>query len=135
MKSAPPLVQIVKVEAEFHSFDCRWYAPPSSDVTLLFAPPFWFVVQSVMFPVGGGVDVGGVVTGAGAVVALGVGVGDGVDTGLDDALGAGVSEDSTLGARFGVVVGDGRDDAEGLDSEPGANVGPETGLAELSSVT
>ena len=75
-------------------------------------------------------------TGAGVVVvALGVGVGDeeGPDTGLDDALGVGVTEDSTLGARFGVVVGDGLDDADGPDSDPGANVGPDTGLAELSS--
>ena len=72
-------------------------------------------------------------TGAGVVVvALGVGVGDeeGLDTGIDDAVGVGVTEDSTLGERFG----DGRDDADGLDSEPGASVGPETGLAELSSV-
>jgi hypothetical protein len=87
-----------------------------------------------MFPVGGGVDAGGVVTGAGVVcVALGVGggVGDeeGPDTGLDDALGVGVAEDSTLGARFGVVVGDGREEAVGLDSELGDDAGSETGLA------
>ena len=123
VKSAPPLVQIVKVAPEFHSFACRWYAPPSSCVTLLFGPPFWLLVHSVMFPVGGGGWVaGGVVTGAGVVVvALGVGSGadEGADTGVEDAPGVGVTEDSTLGARFGVAVGDGRDDADGLDCEPG----------------
>jgi hypothetical protein len=82
-----------------------------------------------MFPVGGGgCVVGGVVTGARVVVvALGVGVGDdeGVDTGTEDALGVGVAEDSTLGARFGVAVGDVRDDADGLDSEPGDDAEPD----------
>ena len=57
-------------------------------------------------------------TGAGVVVvALGTGVGadEGVDTGAEDALTVGVAEDSTLGARFGVAVRDGRDDADGLE--------------------
>ena len=66
-------------------------------------------------------------TGAGVVVvALGVGVGagadEGLDTGAEDALTVGVAEDSTLGARFGVAVGDGRDDADGL--EPGDDAEP-----------
>jgi hypothetical protein len=84
-----------------------------------------------MFPVGGGWVAGGVVTGARVVVvALGVGVGEeGVDTGVEDALGVGVTEDSTLGARSGVVVGDGRDDADGLDCEPGDDAEPEGELA------
>jgi hypothetical protein len=84
-----------------------------------------------MFPVGGGGWVaGGVVTGARVVVvALGTGVGadEGVDTGIEDALTVGVAEDGTLGARFGVAVGDGRDDADGL--EPGDNAEPDGELA------
>lgn len=119
MKLGPPLVQIVKVAAEFHSFACRWYVPPSSSVTWSFAPPFWFVVQFVMPEGGGGVDAGVDVTGAGVVVtAVGVGLGDedGLDTGLEEvALGVGVAEDSTLGARFADALGDGRKDPDGLD--------------------
>lgn len=89
-----------------------------------------------MFPVGGGGWVaGGVVTGAGVVVvALGVGVGadEGVDAGAEESLGVGVAEDSTLGARFGVAVGDGRDDADGL--EPGDDAEPEGELAGHAEV-
>jgi hypothetical protein len=124
---------MVKVEPEFHSFACRWYAPPASCVTLLFAPPFWFVVQSVM-PEGGGVDAGGgggVVGGAWIVDVLGVGAGgeDGLDTGVVDALAVGVGEDATLGSRFGFAVGDVRDDADGLDREFGDDAEPEGELA------
>lgn len=83
-----------------------------------------------MFPVGGGVDAGGVVTGAGVVVvALGVGVGvgeeEGLDTGLEDSVGVGVAEERTLGSRLGVAVSDGRLDADGLASELGDDTGPE----------
>lgn len=71
---------------------------------------------------------GGVVTGTGVVVVvLGVGAGadEGADTGVEDALGVGVAEVSTFGARFAVAVGDGRDDADGLDSELGDDAEPE----------
>ena len=93
-----------------------------------------------MFPVGGGVDAGGVVTGAGVVVvALGVGVGvgeeEGPDTGLEDSVGVGVTEVRTLGSRLGVAVSDGRLDADELASELGDDTGPETGLADASSLT
>jgi hypothetical protein len=91
-----------------------------------------------MFPVGGGVVAGGVVTGAGAVVvSLGVGVGDeeGLDTGFEDSVGVGVTEERTLGSRLGVAVSDGRLDADGLASELGDDTGPETGLADASSLT
>lgn len=75
-------------------------------------------------------------TGAGVVVvALGVGVGadEGADTGVEDALTVGVAEDSTLGARFGVAVGDGRDDADGLElGDDAESVGELAGQAEAA---
>jgi hypothetical protein len=70
------------------------------------------------------------------VVALGVALGDedGLVTGSEDALGTGVTEDRTFGARLAEAVGDGRVDADGLDSEPGASVGPEAEPAVPSSL-
>ena len=77
---------------------------------------------------GGCVDAGGDVTGAGVVVdAVGDGVGesDGLVTGIEDALGVGVAEESTtLGARLDDAVGDERKDADGLDDALGDDAEP-----------
>ena len=85
-------------------------------------------------PEGGGDDAGGVEGGAWVVgVELGVGGGvgdeDGLVTGIDDALGVGVGETATLGARLAVAVGDGRADADGLDSALGDDAGSDGELA------
>ena len=106
MKSGSPSVQILKVAPELYSFACRWYVSLSSWVTLLLAPPFWFVVQFV--PVGAG-GAGDDSVGAGAGGVLGDGE-DGLGGGLVDVLGDG--EEATRGRRLGRAFGAGPDDDE-----------------------
>jgi hypothetical protein len=99
-------------------------------VTLLLAPPFWFVVQFVwpVGVVGGGEDAGGAVVGG----ALGAGLDDddGLGSGLDDdvgeELGDGVADGPGLRVRRALgdglaVEGDGLDEglASGLDDDVG----------------
>jgi hypothetical protein len=82
----------------------------SSWVTLLLAPPFWFVVQFV--PVGAGAA-GDDAVGAGAGGVLGAGLDDGADglgPGLVDVPGD--AEEDTRGRRLGRALGDGLDDDE-----------------------
>jgi hypothetical protein len=115
-----PSVQIVKAAPELYSFACRWYVSSSSWVTLLLAPPFWFVVQ--FLPVGAGVGEEVDVMGAGAGGALADDDEDGWGSGLGDELSDGVAD--AAGTRLGSALGDGRaddrdDDEDGPDDDDG----------------
>jgi hypothetical protein len=110
-------VQIVKPAPELYSFACRWYVSSSSWVTLLLAPPFWFVVQFVCPR--GAVEDG---AGAGAGGPLGAGRDDAEGPGsvLGDVLG--ISAEDARGLRFG----DGLDgDEDALGSGLGDDAGPD----------
>ena len=120
MKSALPSVQIVKVAAEFHSFACRWYWLLSSWVTLLLGPPFWFVVQFVLFPAGGGAGAFEEVLGGGAGGALAGGLDDGGLPGEVGAELAGGAEDA-LGGALGTWPAE----LAGLDAMDADEAGPD----------
>jgi hypothetical protein len=122
VKSGLPSVQILKSAPELYSFACRWYVSPSSWVTVLLAPPFWFVVQFVM-PVGGVLGAEEDATGTGAGGELGAGLEDGNGLGcvLGDELGAGL--DGVRGTRVGRTFGDGLADEDGLAEEEGLGTG------------
>ncbi len=122
MKSGLPSVQILKSAPELYSFACRWYVSPSSWVTVLLAPPFWFVVQFVM-PDGGVLGAGEDATGTGTGGELGAGLEDG--NGLGCVLGdeADVGLAGALGTRVGRTFGGGLDDEDGLADEVGLGTG------------
>ena len=110
MKSGLPSVQIVKAAPELYSFACRWYVSSSSWVTLLLAPPFWFVVQFVPVGVGAGADV----VGAGGVLGDGLAEpdeADGLGRALVDVLGDGA--DGERGRRLGRALVGRLDDEDG----------------------
>jgi hypothetical protein len=113
-------VQILKVAAEFHSFACRWYVSLSSWVTLLLAPPFWFVVQFVLSVDTGGVEEDALGTGAELDGALGEGLAEAGELGsaVGDELAGGVAD--ALRTRLRRALCDGLDDADGLgdDTKP-----------------
>jgi hypothetical protein len=71
-------------------------------VTLLLAPPFWFVVQFV-WPVG-----------AGGEETVGAGVGGALCDGLEEADGLGGGVDGELDGELGKELGDGVEDGAGL---------------------